>query len=203
MAPELDPSMVRKWLRNIGDTSDKAKLKDLWEKQLLTLQRELKDVFGPLIYLLSSIPEGNEAELPLRTATRLLGHVFSHITQMRRSNVMRHVAPKFSNMIIDPLLFSTREHRSLFGGRFIAALDKEADLDAKMDKIGRYGGHNSSRRGNYQNRKGDYHSDYNSNSKKANWNWDKQQKQQQGKQHSGSFNNIKYVDSSFSLHLTR
>ncbi len=26
MAPELDPSMVRKWLRNIGDSSDKPKL---------------------------------------------------------------------------------------------------------------------------------------------------------------------------------
>lgn len=29
MAPELDASMVRKWLRNIGDTSEKPKLKDL------------------------------------------------------------------------------------------------------------------------------------------------------------------------------
>ena len=48
MASELDPSMVRMWLRNIGDTSDKTKLKDFWEKQLLTLQRELKGVFERL-----------------------------------------------------------------------------------------------------------------------------------------------------------
>jgi hypothetical protein len=57
MAPELDPSMVRKWLRNIGDTSEKPKLKDFWEKNLLTLQREIKDVFEPLIYLLNSVTE--------------------------------------------------------------------------------------------------------------------------------------------------
>jgi hypothetical protein len=204
MAPELDPSMIRKWLRNIGDTSDKPKLKDFWEKQLVSVQRELKDVFEPLIYLLNSVPAGNDAEMPLVTATRLLGQVFSHLTQMRRSNVMRHVAPKFSNMVMDPLLFSSRDHRHLFGSRFITALDKEADLDAKMDKIGRYGGHNNSRRGNYQGRKGDYQSGggsrghYNSNNnsngstfnKKANWNWGKQQ--QQGKQ-SGLSNNNKYV----------
>lgn len=76
MAPELDPSMARKWLRNLGDSSDKPKLKDFWEKQLLFLQRELKDVFEPLIYLLCSLPEDDDAELPVRTATRLLRHVF-------------------------------------------------------------------------------------------------------------------------------
>ena len=135
MAPELDKSMIRKWLRNIGDTSDKPKLKDFWEKQLVTLQRELKDVFEPLIYLLNSVPAGNHAEMPLVVANRLLGHVFAHMTQMRRTNVMRHVAPKFSNMVDDPMLFSSRDHRHLFGERFITALDKEADLDAKMDKI--------------------------------------------------------------------
>ena len=205
MAPELDKSMIRKWLRNIGDTSDKPKLKDFWEKQLVTLQRELKDVFEPLIYLLNSVPAGNHAEMPLVVANRLLGHVFAHITQMRRTNVMRHVAPKFSNMVDDPMLFSSRDHRHLFGERFITALDKEADLDAKMDKIGRYGGHNTSRRGNYQNRRGDYQSGgsrggYNNNSnnsnnfKKPNWNWGKQQ--QQGKQGSAA-NTNKYVEFSF------
>jgi len=44
MTPELDSSVVSKWLRNIGDTSEKPKLKDFWEKNLsydsdATLQR--------------------------------------------------------------------------------------------------------------------------------------------------------------------
>ena len=72
MAPELDPSMVRKWLRNIGDTSEKPKLKDFWEKNLLTLQREIKVDFEPPIYLLNSVTESNEAHLPAQTATRSL-----------------------------------------------------------------------------------------------------------------------------------
>lgn len=94
---------------------------------------------------------------------------------MRQSNVMRHVTPKFSNMLSDPLLFSTRDHRYLFCEKFIAALDKEAELDANMDKIGRYGGQNASRLGNSQHRKGDYHSRGSSttNPNKANWNWGK------------------------------
>jgi hypothetical protein len=202
MAPELDPSMVRKWLRNIGDTSEKPKLKDFWEKNLLTLQREIKDVFEPLIFLLNSVTESNEAHLPAQTATRLLGHVFAHMTQMRRFNAMRHVAPKFSSMVMDPLLFSSREHRYLFGEKFITALDKEAELDSKMDKIGRYGGHSSSRKGNYSNRKGDqqssgsrsnnYSNNYSNNNNKggANWNWGKQQPQQpKVKQQHGSYQN--------------
>lgn len=129
MAPELDPSMVRKWLRNIGDTSERPKLKDFWEKNLLTLQREIKDVFEPLVYLLNSVPDSNDAHLPPQTAIRLLGHVFAHMTPMRRFNAMRHVAPKFSSMVVDPLLFSSREHRYLFGDIFITALDKEAEMD--------------------------------------------------------------------------
>ena len=55
MAPELDPSMIRKWLRNVVVISDKPKLKDFWEKQLVSLQRELKDVFELLIFLLGSV----------------------------------------------------------------------------------------------------------------------------------------------------
>lgn len=127
MAPSLDPSMARKWLRNLGEHSDRAKLKDYWEKQLLSVQREVKDVMEPLLFLLGSMPANCDAELPVATATRLLGHVFSHISKLRRSNAMRHIAPKFSGMLIDPLLFSSREHRYLFGERFITALDKEAD----------------------------------------------------------------------------
>ncbi|KAK4012406.1 hypothetical protein OUZ56_021505 [Daphnia magna] len=164
MAPELDPSMVRKWLRNIGDTSERTKLKDFWEKNLLTLQREIKDVFEPLVYLLNSVPDSNDAHLPAQT--------------MRRFNAMRHVAPKFSSMVVDPLLFSSREHRYLFGEKFITALDKEAEMDSKMDKIGRYGGHSSSRKGNYSHRKGDNqgggsrtNNNFNNSSKGgANWN---------------------------------
>ncbi|KZR97134.1 Uncharacterized protein APZ42_008163, partial [Daphnia magna] len=105
---------------------------------------------------------------------------------MRRFNAMRHVAPKFSSMVVDPLLFSSREHRYLFGDKFITALDKEAEMDSKMDKIGRYGGHSSSRKGNYSHRKGD--------------NQGKQQPQQQkGKQQQGSYHNNKYVDFSSPL----
>jgi hypothetical protein len=104
MAPELDPSMVRKWLRNIGDTSAKPKIKDFLEKNFFSIQRELKDVFEPLIHLLCSVQEGHDAELPIKTALRLLCHVFSHITKMLRSNVIRHVAPKFSNML-DAVLY--------------------------------------------------------------------------------------------------
>jgi hypothetical protein len=76
MAPELDPSMVRKWLCNIGDTSAMPKIKDFREKNLLSIQRELKDFFKPLIHLLCSVPEGHDAELPIRTATRLLAMSF-------------------------------------------------------------------------------------------------------------------------------
>jgi hypothetical protein len=124
------------------------------------------------------------------------------MTQMRRFNAMRHVAPKFSSMVMDPLLFSSREHRYLFGEKFITALDKEAELDSKMDKIGRYGGHSSSRKGNYSNRKGDqqssgsrsnnYSNNYSNNNNKggANWNWGKQQPQKpKVKQQHGSYQN--------------
>lgn len=114
--------------------------------------------------------EGHNAELPIKTALRLLCHVFSLITKMLRSNVIRHVAPKFSNMLDDPLLFSTRDHRYLFGEKFISAMDKEADIDAQLDKIGRLGGHHSSRRGNNFSHKGDYRpSGGASNHPKPNW----------------------------------
>lgn len=62
---------------------------------------------------------------------------------------MRHVAPKYANMLIYPRLFSSREHRYLFGEQFIDALEKEADIDAKMDKDGRYGGSRISSGGKY------------------------------------------------------
>ncbi len=113
---------------------------------------------------------------------------------------------------MDPLLFSSREHRYLFGEKFITALDKEAELDSKMDKIGRYGGHSSSRKSNYSNRKGDqqssgsrsnnYSNNYSNNNNKggANWNWGKQQPQQpKGKQQHGSYQNNKYVKFSSSV----
>ncbi|KAK4024776.1 hypothetical protein OUZ56_010260 [Daphnia magna] len=96
MAPSLDPSMARKWLRNVGEYSDRAKLKDYWEKQLLSVQRKVKDVMEPLLFLLGSMPANCDAELPVGTATHLLGYVFSHISKLRRSNAMRHIAPKFS-----------------------------------------------------------------------------------------------------------
>ena len=47
------------------------------------------------------------------------------MTQMRRFNAMRQVAPKFSSMVVDPLLFTSREHRYLFGEKFITALDQD------------------------------------------------------------------------------
>ena len=89
---------------------------------------------------------------------------------------MRHVAPKFFNMVVDSLLFSSREHRYLFGEKFIAALEKEVEMDSKMNKIGRYGGLSSGHKFNYSNREGDRQGGgyRNSNfSKKGgdNWNW--------------------------------
>ena len=59
-------------------------------------------------------------------------------------------------------------------------------MDSKMDKIGRYGGHSSSRKGNFSSRKGDQQSsgsrnnNYSNKNNKggANWNWKKQQPQQ-------------------------
>jgi hypothetical protein len=51
--------------------------------------------------------------MPVQTAIRLQGHVFSRITKMRRSNAMRHCAPKFSTMLIDNRLFSSRDYRNL------------------------------------------------------------------------------------------
>ncbi|KZS04654.1 Uncharacterized protein APZ42_032360 [Daphnia magna] len=131
---------------------------------------------------------------------------------MRRFNAMSHVAPKFSSMVVDPLLFSSREHRYLFGEKFITALDKEAEMDSKMDNnIGRYGGHSSSRKGNYSHRKGNHqgggsrtNNNFNNSSKGgANWNRGKQQPQQQkGKQQQGSYHNNKYVDFSSPVSVT-
>ncbi|EFX65887.1 hypothetical protein DAPPUDRAFT_264075 [Daphnia pulex] len=156
MAPELDPSMVRKWLCNIGDTSAKPKIKDFWENNFLSIQRELKDVFEPFIHLLCSVPEGHDAELPIKTATLLY--------------------PRPSLSLCE---------------KFISAMDKEADIDSKLDKIGRLGGHHSSRRGNNFSHKGDYRpSGGASNYPKPNWNWGKpQQQKQRGKQQNNSFSN--------------
>ncbi|KAI9555870.1 hypothetical protein GHT06_018387 [Daphnia sinensis] len=179
MAPLLDPSMARKWLRNLGESSDRAKLKDFWEKQLLSLQREVKDVFQPLVYMLGIMPENSDAEMPVQTAIRLLGHVFSRITKMRRSNAMRHCAPKFSTMLIDNRLFSSRDYRYLFGNKFIDALEKEAIADAKMDQIGRYGGPSNNRGGSSHFRRGGSNS-----GSGANFN---------GQQYTGASNNNKYV----------
>jgi len=73
-------------------------------------------------------------------------------------------------------------------------------MDSKMAKIERYGGHSSSRKGNYSHRKGDQRGDgprttnnssYN-NKGGTTWNWGKQQ-QQKGRQQ-GSCHTIKYVE---------
>ena len=102
--------------------------------------------------------------------------VFSHLSKMRRSNAMRHIAPNYSTMLIDPLFFSTHDHRYFFGDKFIDALEKEAAADVKLDKIGRAGGQNFSRGGhnNFQNRKGDGRSGGGANFKSGgggyNWN---------------------------------
>jgi hypothetical protein len=198
MAPLLDPSMARKWLRNLGESSDRAKLKDFWEKQLLSLQREVKDAFQPLAYMLGVMPENSDAEMPVQTAKRLLGHVFSRITKMRRSNAMRHCAPKFSTMLIDNRLFSSRDYRNLFGNKFIDALEKEAIADAKMDQIGRYGGPSNSRGGNTHFRKGGSNSGSGANFKSnGNWNFNKPHSSNRnksgGQQFTGASNNNKYV----------
>ena len=198
MAPLLDPSMARKWLRNLGESSDRAKLKDFWEKQLLSLQREVKDAFQPLAYMLGVMPENSDAEMPVQTAIRLLGHVFSRITKMRRSNAMRHCAPKFSTMLIDNRLFSSRDYRNLFGNKFIDALEKEAIADAKMDQIGRYGGPSNSRGGNTHFRKGGFNSGSGANFKSnGNWNFNKPHSSNRnksgGQQFTGASNNNKYV----------
>jgi hypothetical protein len=102
------------------------------------------------------------------------------------------------------MLFSTRDHRYLFGEKFISAMDKEADIDAQLDKIGRLDGHHSSRRGNNFSYKGYYRpSGGASNHPKPNWNWGKpQQQQRRGKQQNDSFSNAnsnKYVTLPFSL----
>ena len=77
-----------------------------------------------------------------------------------------------------------------------------------MEKIGRYGGHSSSRKGNYSIRKGDQQSsgsrsnNYSNNNNKggANWNWGKQQPQQpKGMQQHVSYQNSKYVKFSSSV----
>ncbi|KZS02568.1 Uncharacterized protein APZ42_000344 [Daphnia magna] len=65
MAQLLYPSMARKWLRNLGESSDRAKLKDFWEKQLLSLQTEVKDSFQPLVYMWGVMPENSDAEMPV------------------------------------------------------------------------------------------------------------------------------------------
>lgn len=193
--------MVRKWLRNIGDTSEKPKLQDFWEKNFFALQWKIEDVFEPLIYLLYFVPDSNEAHLPAQTTTRLLGHVFSHMTQMRRVSAMRHVAPKFCNMVVGPLLFSSQEHRYHFWEKFITVLGKEAEVDSKMDKI-RYGGHSSSRKGTFSHlgdqESGGFRTSSNPNNSSkggSNSNWGKQPSQhQKGKQQQGSYHNNKYVD---------
>ncbi len=92
------------------------------------MQREVKDAFQPLVNGVMS--EKSDAEMPVQTAIRLLGHLFSRITKMRRSNAMRNFAPKFSTMLIDIRLFSSRDYRNLFGNKFIGALEKEAINDA-------------------------------------------------------------------------
>lgn len=174
MLPELDPALVRKWLRNIGDTSDNPKIKDFWEKNLFFIQRKLKDVFEPLIYLLCSVPEGHDAELCIRTVTRLLGHVFPTSPKYVVQTLFATWPQSFP---IRWLILYCSLHETIvisLGKKFISAMDKEVDIDAKMNKIGRLGGHHSSRRGNAFSRKGDCHSGGGtSNHPKPNWNWGK------------------------------
>lgn len=68
------------------------------------------------------------------TALCLLWHALFQVTKLRQSNVMHHVETKNSNILIDSRLFSSREHRYLFGEQFIDGMGKETDIDAKLTK---------------------------------------------------------------------
>lgn len=73
-----------------------------------------------------------EIRCPNMVLTRLhLRPIYGYLgiyMKLRRFNVVRHVAPFFQNMSMEPTLFSSRQHQFLFGEKFIKALDKEADL---------------------------------------------------------------------------
>lgn len=70
------------------------------------------------------------------------------LSKIWRSNAIRHASPNYSNLLIDPRLFSTRDHRKLFADKFVDASEKDAAADVKLDKIGRAGDQNSSHGGN-------------------------------------------------------
>ena len=88
----------------------------------------------------------------VESSLSLLGAAFANISKLRCSNALRNVAPSLAPMLKDPRVFSTRESEHLFGVKFIDAMIKEVDADAKLAKLGRNGGPSTGQsiRGNFR-----------------------------------------------------
>lgn len=64
----------------------------------------------------------------------MLGFAFANVSQLRRVNVIRHVAPSIKPLLKDPRAFSSREFDRLFGSKFIDVMVKEVEDNVSWQK---------------------------------------------------------------------
>lgn len=96
---------------------------------------------------------------PLVCWAYIFFYLFTHMNKMRRFNTIRHVAPEFSSMVVDLMVFLPEKTAISFEKNLLSELLQEVEMDFKMVKNGLCGSHSSSRKGNYSHIKGDQRGD--------------------------------------------
>ena len=146
VCPKIDESMSRKLLeyRNGGNPNARKRV-DFVEKGWASNQYQIIDAMRPLVKLWNSkLPDDPDVK-DLETSLQLLCGTFFNTSKMRRSNVMRQLAPRMMSLLDDPSVFSSHECERLFGNKFLDALLKETEESDKLARLGRIGGpHNRS-----------------------------------------------------------
>ena len=146
ICPKIDESMARKLLeyRNGGNPNARKRV-DFVEKGWASNQYQIIDAMRPLVKLWNSkLPDDPDVK-DLETSLQLLCGAFFNTSKMRRSNVLRQIAPRMMSLLDDPSVFSSHECERLFGNKFLDALLKETEESDKLARLGRIGGpHNRS-----------------------------------------------------------
>ncbi|EFX69794.1 hypothetical protein DAPPUDRAFT_113327 [Daphnia pulex] len=140
--------MERKWLR----AKNLPKLKDFQGTMLKSIQYQMMDSMRPMLHAWNQMRVDDPLLNSIESSFRLMGSAFTNVSQLRRENVIRHVAPSMKPLLKDLRAFSSRECERLFGSKFIDVMVKEVDDDAKLAKIGRDGGPSHSQNSGNSNR---------------------------------------------------
>ena len=105
--------MVRQLNRVRSDRSVSRKPVDFIEKAWQSSQYQVLDTMCPLVQAWASLPSDDPSAKAVETTFQLLGGAFANISNMRRANVLRQIAPKMMSFSDDPTAFSSREAERL------------------------------------------------------------------------------------------